>query len=623
MKQSDLSSSSKPSDEFVVSKHQSSSERNSDVEDDEASVPVNGNSDSSHENLHDDACENSFSSCIGDDQEAATTSPKGREERNRKPPAWHNDYDMHYTGFAYSAMSYVDHLPNSLAEAEVLSDWKRWKAAIQEEISSLDRNKTWTVMKLPPGRTPISCKWVFKVKRGKSRDEDRYKVRLVARGFSQKLGFDYAETYSPVARLDTVRVVLAVANELQMEVHQMDVNTAFLNGHLDEEMYMTLLEGFDDDKHLVCRLNRSLYGLKQASRAWYARFHSYVEKLGFHSSASDRCLYTKGIGSDKVFLVLYVDDLLVVGHRLNAVKAVKKSFSREFEMTYIGEVQIFLGMKIEREVGEKCLRINQRSFLENLLLRFNMQDCKPMSTPMENHLRLKKGEEVERTDKPYRQLIGCLMYITLASRPDLCAAVGYLSQFQSCPTEVYWKHAKRVLRYIKGTLEFALLLRARDSEPVIEAFADADWANDPTDRRSLTGYVFRAFFSTVSWATRKQSTIALSSTEEELVALSVAVCHGKWLIRLLRELDKNPKEPVVYHEDNQSSIRVVEEERETSRSKHVDVKYRFVHEEIMRGQIIVKYVPTGEQIADIMTKGLPVNVFQKHRTSLGLIRYEH
>jgi len=252
-----------------------------------------------------------------------------------------------------------------------------------------------------------------------------------------------------------------------------------------------------------------------------------------------------------------------------------------------------------------------------------MHECKAVSTPMECHLRLKKGEDAERTDKPYRQLIGCLMYVMLTSRPDLCASVSYLSQFQSCPTEVHWKHAKRVLRYIKGTLEYGLVFRAKDSAPVIEAFADADWANDPTDRRSLTGYLFRVCSAAVSWLTRKQSTIALSSTEAELVALSVAVCHGKWLVRLLRDLEKEPELPVVYHEDNQSTIRVVEDERDSGRLKHVDVRHRFVHEEIQRGQVLVKYIPTGDQIADIMTKGLPLSVFQKHRTNLGLVSSEH
>ncbi|XP_058445237.1 uncharacterized protein LOC131426484 [Malaya genurostris] len=249
-----------------------------------------------------------------------------------------------------------------------------------------------------------------------------------------------------------------------------------------------------------------------------------------------------------------------------------------------------------------------------------MFECKIASTPIKCRLRLKKGEEAERTDKPYRELIGCLTYVTLTSRPDLCAAVSYPLQFQSCPTEVHWVHAKRVLRYSRGTLDLELVFAVEDSVPILEAFADADWANDAVDRRSLTGYVFRACGAAVSWLTRKQSTISLSSTEAELVALSTAACHGIWLVRLLKDLAKEPESPVVYYEDNQSTIRIVEDERDTGRLKHVDVKHRFVREEIQRGHVAVRYIPTGEQVADIMTKGLPISLFLKHRANLGLAR---
>ncbi|XP_061505704.1 uncharacterized protein LOC133392003 [Anopheles gambiae] len=193
-----------------------------------------------------------------------------------------------------------------------------------------------------------------------------------------------------------------------------------------------------------------------------------------------------------------------------------------------------------------------------------------------------------------------------------------MSQFQSCPTELHWTHAKRILRYIKGTLDLALVFSAKDPAPVLEAFADADWANDLVDRRSITGYVFRVCGGAVSWLTKKQSTISLSSTEAELVALSTAVCHGVWLVRLLKELSMEPEGPVVYYEDNQSTIRVVEEERDTARLKHVDVRHRFIREEIQRGRVAVRYVPTGEQVADMMTKGLSSGLFQKHRAKLGL-----
>lgn len=615
--------------DFRIRVMREDSEEDSEAVRENVSADADDEEDNSEADSDESAEEDSYDSCADrtireeTEEQAEAESPARRSGRDRKPPGWHQEYEMNYTGFALNASSFVDNLPTSLAEMKKRPDWDKWQAAVREEMDSLERNQTWTLVKLPEGRVPITCKWLFKVKHNEGDEEDRYKARLVARGFSQKAGFDYAETYSPVARLDTVRVVLAVANEQRMAVHQMDVKTAFLNGHLEEEIYMTQPEGFERGKQLVCRLNRSLYGLKQASRAWNARFHSFVERLGFRRSSSDPCLYVKGRGCNQVILVLYVDDLLVVGRQLKAVEVVKRCLANEFEMTDIGEVQAFLGMRIDRDLERRILRISQRGFLENLLRRFNMHECKATSTPIECRLRLKKGEEAERTDKPYRELIGCLTYVTLTSRPDLCAAVSYLSQFQSCPSEVHWVHAKRVLRYIRGTLDLGLVFSAEESAPVIEAFADADWANDPVDRRSLTGFVFRVHGSTVSWLTRKQSTISLSSTEAELVALSTAVCHGIWLERLLKDLDVEPEHPVVYHEDNQSTIKVVEEERDTGRLKHVDVRHRFVREEIQRGNIAVQYIRTGEQVTDIMTKGLPVSAFQKHRASLGLARSGH
>ncbi|XP_053691577.1 uncharacterized protein LOC128740091 [Sabethes cyaneus] len=225
----------------------------------------------------------------------------------------------------------------------------------------------------------------------------------------------------------------------------------------------------------------------------------------------------------------------------------------------------------------------------------------------------------ERTTKPYRELVGCLMYVALTSRPDLCAAVNYFSQFQSYPTEQHWVHLKIVLRYIQGTLDLELVYKGNDNVSVLEAYADADWANDTTDRKSLSGYVFRVFGSTVCWVTRKQSTISLSSTEAELVSLSTAVCHGTWLARLLGDVGIELSNPVTYFEDNQSTIRVAEDDRGVGRLKHIDVKHMFVRNEIQQGRVILQYVSTTEQLADVMTKGLPVAIFQKHRQNLGLM----
>lgn len=358
-----------------------------------------------------------------------------RPQRRRDVPRWHADYELDYTGFALNATSFVENLPASLAEMRKREDWPHWEQAVREEMDSLTKNDTWTMAKLPEGRKPISCKWVFKVKRSNDGGADRYKARLVARGFSQRHGFDYSETYSPVAKLDTIRAVLAVANQERWHIHQMDVRTAFLNGKITEEIYMTPPEGYKHNSGLVCRLNRALYGLKQSSRAWNQRFDQFMQELGYRRSTNDPCLYVKGSGSTLIVLILYVDDILVASPNLALVKEVKRRFVEEFEMSDVGEVKNFLGMKVERDIEERTLKISQRGFLENLLRRFNMQDCKPISTPMECRLRLERGKPGEQTDKPYRELVGCLMHVGFTSRPDLCMTANYFSQFQRCRTE--------------------------------------------------------------------------------------------------------------------------------------------------------------------------------------------
>lgn len=565
-----------------------------------------------------DSCDDTLEDETVEEASGGETISATSSGRVRKPPVWAKDYDMTFAGVALGAMEYVENLPDSIAELKKRADWPKWQAAIQDEMDSLRRNQTWTLEKLPKGRVPISCKWVFRVKPGEGGNPDRYKARLVARGFSQRFGFDYTETYSPVVKLDTLRTMLAVANQERMFVHQMDVRTAFLNGDLSEEIYMSQPEGFVEGQDLVCRLHKSLYGLKQASKAWNDRFHRFIARLGFKRSTSDQCLYWRGEKDKRVYLILYVDDILIIGHNQKEIKIVKGCLSREFDMTDIGEVTSFLGMCIERDMEKRVMRISQRRYLEGLLNRFNMSDCKPTKVPMECRLKLEKGDESKRTSKPYRELIGCLTYVTLTTRPDLCASVNYYSQFQSCPTEEHWTHLKRLLRYIKGTVDLGLEYRGDDKAEVIAAYCDADWANSIIDRRSVTGYVFRVFGCVTTWLTRKQQTVSLSSTEAELVALSTAVCEGVWLIRLLEEIGYKLSAPVTYFEDNQSTIRVVNDPKDHGRLKHVDVKLHYIRSLIQQGRIRLEYIPSERQVADIMTKSLPGGPFCRLREELNL-----
>lgn len=320
--------------------------------------------------------------------------------------------------------------------------------------------------------------------------------------------------------------------------------------------------------------------------------------------------------------MLYADDVLIASPSLKVLHEVKRKLSEQFEMTDTGEVRQFLGMNIERDFKKGVLRISQRDYLEGLLKRFDMSECKPRSTPMENRLKLGKANEKDRTDKPYRELVGCLMYASLTTRPDLSAAINFFSQFQACHSDEHWNYLKQILRYVKGTLDVGLVYRKQEDASLLEVFSDADWANSNIDRRSVSGCVCKIHGCTVSWMTRKQQTVALSSNEAELAALCVAICHVVWMKRLVSDLGRPIEQAIPVFEDNQSTIRIAEDSKDYSRLKHVDTKFHFVRDLVQRGVIAIQFVRSSDQEADIMTKGLPVAAFRGLCRKLGLERRE-
>lgn len=566
-------------------------------------------------NPEDEALSSETDSDTDQEQHQQPTATR-RSNRVRRRPTRFDGYEMAET--AMCAENFVEDIPNSVEELRKRSDWPEWQAAISDEMNSLVKNKTWTLTSLPPGKNLIDSKWIFKVKHNDAGGIVRFKARLVARGFSQRKGFDYESTYAPVAGLTTLRVLLAIANQDGMNLHQLDVKTAFLNGFLEEEIYMRLPVEFEAGD-LVAKLQKSIYGLKQASRAWNSRFHDFVLTLGFRRSEIDNCLYTATISGELVYLLIYVDDILIASHSLNVIIKLKAKLKAEFEMTDMDEVNTFLGLTIVRRKDEGVMEISQRRYLERLLDRFGMADCKPKQTPLETNMKLEKCTDPSGyTTKPYRELIGCLTYVAVTSRPDICAAVNYYSTFQSCASDVHWNHAKRILRYIKGTLDLKLVMKRSTSCEVIEGYADSDWAGDIGDRKSLSGYVFQVHQATVSWTAQKQRTVALSSAEAEYISLSVAVKEAIWLRMLLKDFKKEFGGPTIIHEDNQACISVAEDDKMTKRLKHIDVRYRFVQDAVQRGTICLEYVASENQVADIMTKGLPRVQFEKLRSLLGV-----
>lgn len=543
-----------------------------------------------------------------------------RSSRSKVQPQWHNDYELGATAFALCAEDYLENIPSDIESLKKRNDWPLWKSAIEEELASLEKNNTWRLVEPPTGRKLIDNKWVFKVKRNSDGDVERYKARLVARGFTQRPGFDFSETYSPVAKMSTLRILLALANQEAWHVHQMDVTCAFLNGKLDEDIYMREPAGFEGGNGLVCKLNKAIYGLKQASRSWNQRFHDFISSLGFSRSEHDFCLYHRRQNGVVMYVVIYVDDILILSNSEKAIRMLKGRLSVEFEMKDLQEVKCFLGLNIRRDREAGVMTIDQQAYVKSVLERFGMSDCKPSAIPMEPRLKLEKGKDPkEYTDKPYRELIGCLMYLMVTSRPDLSAAVNYFAGFQCCPTNEHWVHLKRVLRHLRGTADYKLLYQRRNSTGKLEAFADADWGNDPNDRRSVSGFVVQLHGCTVIWATKKQGSVALSTTEAELMALCQASCEVVWVTNLLQSVGQNVVKPITIYEDNQPCIAVTTDPRKHKRMKHIEIQHFFVRELVEKGQVDLKYLQTEEQTADIMTKGLAYPRFYKLREKLGVI----
>ena len=412
----------------------------------------------------------------------------------------------------------------------------------------------------------------------------------------------------------------------------MDVKTAYLNGDLEEEIFMRQPEGFidKDQPNLVCKLKKSLYGLKQSARCWNKTIDEYLKKSGYVQSDADPCIYVKKVmidGEERIILIaLYVDDLLIASNDINLLEMEKRNLSKRFEMVDEGEVHFILGMQVKRNRKEGLLSISQQAFLSSTLKRFGMEDCKPVATPLEPGTKFEKllDEKDVVELKGYQSVIGCLTYASIGTRPDIAASVGVLSQYMSKPGKQHWVGVKRVLRYLKGTLDYGLLYTATNTGgTTLRGYADADWAGDQTTRKSTSGYAFQIGNSTISWRSKRQSIVALSSTEAEYVSLSLATQEATWIRTLLGDMGFMQDGPTTMYEDNQGAIELARNPSHHTRTKHIDIKYHHVRCAVADKQIKLQYCPSTEMTADILTKGLPRASFEKLRKKLGIIRLEN
>lgn len=495
--------------------------------------------------------------------------------------------------------------PKTVSEALSSKDKQKWSQAMQEEMDSLKKNGTWVLSKLPEGRSAIGCKWVFKLKTNANGDIVRYKARLVAQGFSQKFGADYDQVFAPVARQTTFRMLLAIASKENYNVLHIDAKTAFLNGELKETIYMKQPPGFVQDNEKVCWLRKSIYGLKQAARSWNEAIHTVLTNGGFKQSKADTCLYTCMLNRELVLLLIYVDDMVLLVKSQTAAKMVKKMISSKYEIEDLGEIKHYLGIKITK-TADGTYQLDQSTYIKQVAFNFGLANAKESKTPM--NVGYGKTEEkavMLATNRDYQKLIGCLLYVAINTRPDIAASISILSQKTVEPNQEDWNELKRVVKYLKGTVDLKLTLGNKSwNRTLIYGYADANWAEKYVSRKSNSGYVFFLHGGLVSWACRKQTCVALSSTEAEFVALSEACQEAFWLKRLLNDMQQNITTAITIYEDNQSCLNLIKEEKLSNRTKHIDTRYIFVKDYIDKGIITCEYCPTEKMLADLLTKPL-------------------
>ncbi|KAK2403095.1 putative mitochondrial protein [Trifolium repens] len=494
---------------------------------------------------------------------------------------------------------------------------EHWILAMQEELNQFKRNDVWDLVPPPPSHQVIGTRWVFRNKLDENGIIIRNKAQLVAQGYNQEEGIDYEETYAPVARLEAIRLLLAYACNMNFKLYQMDVKSAFLNGYINEEVYVKQPPGFENHEHpdYVFKLKRALYGLKQAPRAWYDRLSKFLIKNGYSRGKVDTTLFIKRKGKDVLLVQIYVDDIIFGSTNPSLVKSFSSLMQGEFEMSMMGELTYFLGLQIKQL--EEGTFIYQTKYCLELLKKFGMTDSKHMETPMASTCALskdEKGKDVEITK--YRGIIGSLLYLT-ASRPDIMFSVCMCARYQSCPKESHLKAVKRILKYLKGTSNFGLWY-SKGNDCSLVGYSDSDFASCKLDRKSTSGTCHLFCNSLVSWHSKKQVSVALSTAEAEYVAAGSCCSQILWLKQQLLDYDlKLQRVPILC--DNTSAINLTKNPVLHSRTKHIEIRHHFLRDHVEKGDVVFEHVDSKNQLADIFTKPLATDPFIFIRGELGIL----
>lgn len=493
-----------------------------------------------------------------------------------------------------------------------------WRQAMEMEIESIRKNETWELADLPKDHKAVGLKWIYKLKKDPNGKIIKHKARLVAKGYVQKYGVDYKEVFAPVARIETVRTILAYAAQMQWKVHHMDVKTAFLNGELEEEVYVLQPEGFID-KHnpqKVLRLHKALYGLKQAPRAWNAKLDRCLISLGFKRCPFEHAVYTKETGNNVTIVGVYVDDLILTSSSGILIDKFKGEMMKIFEMSDLGLLSYYLGIQVNQ--NSEYITLCQSSYASKILEKTAMSDCNSCCIPMDPRCKLSKHDEEPPVDaSTYRSIIGSLRYL-VNTRPDLAYSVGVVSRYMESPTTSHMNAVKQILRYVKGTLNLGIEYKKNQECEALIGYSDSDLGGDVDDRKSTTGIIFFLGENPITWVSQKQRIVALSSCEAEYIAATGGTCQGIWLTKIIASLRGNNHVKPVLKIDNKSAISLANNPVHHERSKHIDTRFHFIRDAVKNGDIKLDYTRTEVQLADILTKPLGRQRFLELRNKIGV-----
>src|ERR1044072_6624186 len=465
-----------------------------------------------------------------------------------------------------------------------------WINAMQDELSQFKRNEVWNLVPRPEGVTVIGTKWIFKNKSYEVGNVTRNKARLVAQGYTQVEGVDFDETFAPVTRLESIRLLLGVACLLRFGLYQMDVK----------------------------RPRKALYALKQAPRAWCERRTQLLLEHGYHKGGNDKTLFVKKEKGKLMIAQIYVDDIVFGGMSDNMVQHFVAQMKSEFEMSLVGELNFFLGLQVKQM--EDCMFISQSKYARGIVKKFGLESASHKRTPAATHVKITKDQKGEDVDQSlYRSMIGSLLSLT-ASRPDISFAVGVCARYQAQPKASHLLQVKRIIKYVSGTSDYGMLY-THDTTSILVGFCDADWAGSADDRKSTSGGCFFLGNNLISWFSKKQNCVSLSTAEAEYIAAGSSFTQLLWMKEMLEEYNVSQDVMTLFC-DNLSAINISKNHVLHSRTKHIDIRHHFIRE-LVEGKIVtLEHVATKNQLADIFTKALDANQFEELRGKLGICLHE-